>query len=61
MSETLIQVRAPHFTAGAVLVADRCTEAAPIIKYAVGKTAEYLRRYFSAKGWRAVVVVRPAS
>lgn len=52
----LVQVTAPHFCAGLVLVDDRCIEAAPILKWAIGKRADELRRYFAKKGWRAVRV-----
>lgn len=52
----LVQVTAPHFCASLVLVDDTCTEAAPILKYAIGKRREWLRDYFRQKGWKAVVV-----
>ena len=54
-TETLVQVDAPHFCAGIVLVDDVCTEAAPILKWAVGKHRDWLRDYFKAKGWKATV------
>lgn len=43
-----------HFCASVVLEHGRCIAAAPILKWAVGKTDVYLRRYFEQKGWRAV-------
>ena len=56
MPETVAQITAPHFCAGLVMRGDRCTEAAPILAWAVGRTRDELRAYFAAKGWRAVVV-----
>lgn len=52
----LVRVVAPHFTAGLVLENGRCTDAAPILRWAVGANREFLRAYFSRKGWRATVV-----
>lgn len=56
MTECLVQVRAPHFCAGIVLVDDRCTEAAPILRWAIGSSAATLRAAFARKGWQAVIV-----
>lgn len=53
----VVQVKADHFTAGFVTDGKRVTNAAPILKYLVGKTEEYARDYFKQKGWRASVVV----
>jgi hypothetical protein len=55
MSETLVRVTARHFCAGLVIVNGRCVEAAPILKWAIGKDAEWLRRYLYNKGWKATV------
>jgi hypothetical protein len=53
----LVQVRAPHFTAGLVLTDDRCTQAAPILRRIVlGKTPDELRATFRRRGWTAVIV-----
>lgn len=51
--ETLVRVVAPHFVAGLVVVDGRCCEAAPILRWAIGKSTEELRRYFTHKGWLA--------
>lgn len=56
MSERLISVDAPHFCAALVMVDGKCTEAAPILKWAVGKGEEWLRAYFKQKGWKATEV-----
>lgn len=53
----LVRVEAPHFVAGAVLQDGVVTEAAPILKYAVGWTRERLRDYVRSKGWMAKIVV----
>jgi hypothetical protein len=56
MTERLISVDAPHFCAALVMVDGRCTEAAPILKWAVGKSEEWLRAYFAQKRWKAIEV-----
>jgi len=52
----LVQVKAPHFTAGFVSDGTHITEAAPILKYLVGKTEAWARHYLKQKGWTASVV-----
>jgi hypothetical protein len=52
----LVQVKAPHFTAGFVSDGTRVTEAAPILKYMVGKGEAWARHYIKQKGWTASVV-----
>ncbi len=52
----LVQVRAPHFTAGFVSDGTRVTEAAPILKYLIGKTEAWARHYLKQKGWTASIV-----
>jgi hypothetical protein len=52
----LLRVEAPHFVAGAVWVkipgqSWRCTEAAPIIKWMVGKSPASCRTYLEKKRW----------
>ncbi len=53
----LLRVTAPHFVAGAVWERVegyewRCTEAAPIIRWMVGKRSTDVRRYLNRKpGW----------
>lgn len=55
--EILVSVDAPHFNAGLVMIGDRCTEAAPILRWCVGKGRDELRAYFKRKGWRASIVL----
>lgn len=54
---TLIRVEAPHFVAG-IQVNERgmCMNAAPILKWCIGKRTDFLRDYFRRKGWKATVV-----
>lgn len=52
----LVQVRAPHFTAGIILENGKVVEAAPILRWTLGKTHEWLREYFIKKEWKAVQV-----
>jgi hypothetical protein len=56
MSERLARIEAPHFVAYLVTVNGRCTEAAPILGWAIGKTESELRAYFARKNWKAIVV-----
>ena len=48
----LAQIKAPHFTAGIVLVDDVVTEAAPIVKYMIGWHRNYVRHYCQQKRWQ---------
>lgn len=50
----LLRVEAPHFVAGAIWKGPpwRCTEAAPILRWMVGKNADEVRDYLTRKGWR---------
>lgn len=65
MTETLIRVATPPevrklFVAGLVIVNDRCTEAAPILRRrCLGKSSDRLRALFKAAGWTATVVRMP--
>jgi hypothetical protein len=52
----LVQVKAPHFTAGFVTDGTSVIEAAPILKYLIGKTEAYARHYLKQKGWSTNVV-----
>lgn len=52
----LVRVVAPHFVAGLVMDGDTCTDAAPILRWAVGKQRAFLSEYFRRKGWRAAIV-----
>lgn len=48
-----MRVVAPHFVAGLILHPETeiCIQAAPILKWAVGKHSGYLFQYFERKGW----------
>lgn len=52
----LVAVSAPHFYAGIVLKDGVVIEAAPILKWTVGKRREWLGGYFIRKGWTATIV-----
>ncbi len=55
-SEILVRVDAPRFCAGLVIVDGRCTEAAPKLRWAIGKEREWLSVYFARKDWKAIIV-----
>lgn len=50
MSDDLWQVTAPHFCAGIVTTGDRVTEAAPILRWTIGRSRAELRIAFLAPG-----------
>jgi hypothetical protein len=52
----LVRVQGRRFTAGLVMDNERCTEAAPILRWAIGLTREELRDEFESRGWTATVV-----
>lgn len=56
----MLQIKAPHFTAGLVLSSypnyNLCTRAAPIIKYMVGWTEAKIVKYCERKNWRCIRV-----
>lgn len=56
MSEYLVRVEAPHFVAGLVMTGLTCTEAAPILKWAINKDRATLRGYFARKKWKATII-----
>lgn len=47
----LIQVSAPHFTAGVEARDGRIVRAAPIVRYMVGWTGDRFAAYCRHKGW----------
>jgi hypothetical protein len=47
----LVQIRAPHFTAGAEIVDGKVVRAAPIIAYLHGWEWSRASSYMSRKGW----------
>lgn len=56
MKETLAAIDAPHFYAGVVLLDDRVTEAADIVKYMRKWSRDEVRDYCKNKGWKVSVV-----
>lgn len=52
----LVRVVAPHFVAGLIMRDGKASESAPILRWAIGKDADFLRTYFKRKGWRASIV-----
>lgn len=55
--EVLIRVVAPHFVAGLVLRNARIVLAAPILRWVMGKSEDFLVAYFERKGWEAKICV----
>lgn len=55
-SERLWQVTTHVFCAGIVTHDDVVIDAAPILRWSIGKTRDELRAYFSRKGWRVAFV-----
>lgn len=53
-AELVVQVTGPDFCAAIVIAGDRCIAAAPILKWCVGKSRNWLSVVFRNKGWRAV-------
>ena len=56
----LVRVQAPHFCAGLITRDDVCVEAAPILRWALGKSRDELRALFSRKGWLVIAMKDPA-
>lgn len=56
-SAMLVRVVAPHFCAG-IEINERgmCVNAAPILKWCIGKKTDFLRDYFKRKRWKANIV-----
>lgn len=52
----LYQVKAPHFCAGLIVDETRVIDAAPILRWSMGKTRKYLKDYFERKGWKVAFV-----
>lgn len=51
----LVGVDAPHFNAGIILRDGVCVDAAPILRWCVGKRRAELSAYFTRKGWAATI------
>lgn len=50
-TKILYRVTAPHFCAGMIVVGLHVVDAAPILRWAIGKHMSYLASYFKRKGW----------
>lgn len=56
-NRTAVRVVAPHFVAGIILdETGHCVEAAPILRWTVGKHYSELRAYFWRRKWLAHLV-----
>ncbi len=49
---SMIQIIAPHYTAGLMIFNGRVIEAAPIVRWMVGKSIDYVYSYCQRKGYR---------
>lgn len=47
----LAQITAPHFVAGLIFIDRKVVEAAPIIRYMEGWTADLVKQYVDKKKW----------
>ena len=54
----LVQITAPHFVAGSILLDDSAYRVAPIIRYMRGWSYAMMIYYASRKGWRITTVNR---
>ena len=52
----LVRVVAPHFVAGLVAVDGVVTEAAPILRWTIGKRSAWLAAYFKRKSWKWEII-----
>jgi hypothetical protein len=52
----LVAVDAPHFYVGIVLVDGVEVEAAPILRWSIGKHRTFLSAYFARKGWTTTII-----
>lgn len=48
----MLIVDSGYYVAGLIFEGDTCIEAAPIVKWAVGKNKDYLLRYFLNKKFK---------
>lgn len=54
--KTLLQIKAPHFTAGVVIEDGKVVRAAPIVSYMMRWTKARVLNYCAGKKWEVVVV-----
>ena len=50
--ERLLRVIAPHFVAGAIWRGRECIQAAPILRWMIGKQPASVAIYMTRKGWK---------
>lgn len=48
---TIISVDAPHFNAALIVERDYVIDAAPILRWAIGKPWDEVKAYFARKRW----------
>lgn len=53
---SLVQVTAPHFVAGLVFNGEKCIEAAPILKWCVGRSKGRIFSYCRSKGYTITII-----
>lgn len=56
MTGKLYQISAPHFCAGIVVQSGRIVEAAPILRWAMGRRFAGFEWYCGQKGWKVTHV-----
>ena len=56
MPDQLYQVTSPYFCAGLVTKGGQIVMAAPILRWAIGRTIGYMQNYCQRKGWQIVEV-----
>lgn len=60
INQHLVTVRAPHYCASLIIRDDRVTEAAPILRWALGKPWRRVREHFLYKRYEVSVQPDPA-
>lgn len=51
----LVAIDSGYFYAGAIIENGICIEAAPILKWMIGKKEEYLKNYCLNKNWKTYI------
>lgn len=60
MTETVVVIHAPHFCAGLIIRDGHVIDAAPILRWTIGKERDQLKAYLHRKGWRGVLAPPPS-
>ena len=55
MTKQLLRIEAPHFVAGALFTRGRCVDAAPILRWCVGKPLLTITDYCKRRSWKTVL------